>query len=151
MYFCFMKIRLTKEFNFEMSHLLHNYDGLCRNIHGHSYRLFVTIKGTPINDEKDPKNGMVMDFGDLKSIVFSEIVDRLDHALLVPNNSPMLSYLKQCDTKIIITPYQPTCENLLVDFSKSISSRLPKGIELVRLCLYETKNSYAEWLAEDNN
>ncbi|MCK9162995.1 MAG: 6-carboxytetrahydropterin synthase [Bacteroidales bacterium] len=146
-----MKIRLTKEFNFEMSHQLHNYDGLCKNIHGHSYRLFVTIKGEPIDDETNLKNGMVMDFGDLKSIVHSEIIDKLDHALLVPHNSQMLFSLKECNTKLIITPYQPTCENLLIDFSKSITKRLPKGVELARLCLYETKNSYAEWISEDNN
>lgn len=146
-----MKIRLTKEFDFEMSHLLHNYDGLCSNIHGHSYRLFVTIRGLPINDNSSPKNGMVMDFGELKSIIYSEIIDKLDHALLVPKSSNMLSYLKDCNTKLVITNYQPTCENLLIDFVKRISPNLPKGVELARLCLYETKNSYAEWIAEDNN
>lgn len=145
-----MKIRLTKEFNFEMSHALQSYDGLCKNIHGHSYRLFVTIKGEPINDVTDPKNGMVMDFGDLKTIVYSEIVNKLDHALLVPSNSHMLPTLESCETKLVITEYQPTCENLLIDFSKRISSHLPKGVELTRICLYETANSYAEWLAEDN-
>jgi len=150
MYFCFMKIRLTKEFNFEMSHALHNYDGLCKNIHGHSYRLFVTIKGEPITDVLSPKNGMVMDFGELKSIVYSQIIDKFDHALVIPFNSEMLSHLKQCNTKLVITQYQPTCENLLIDFSKGISLSLPHGVELVRLCLYETANSYAEWFAEDN-
>ncbi|MDD2530358.1 MAG: 6-carboxytetrahydropterin synthase [Bacteroidales bacterium] len=146
-----MKIRLTKEFNFEMSHVLHDYDGLCRNIHGHSYRLFVTILGEPIDEKHNPKNGMVMDFGELKAIVFNQIVDRLDHALVIPNDSTMLSHLKSCDTKLVITDYQPTCENLLIDFAKRISSQLPQNVTLARLCLYETASSYAEWLQEDNN
>lgn len=150
MYFCGMKIRLTKEFNFEMSHALHNYDGLCKNIHGHSYRLFVTIKGEPINDETNFKNGMVMDFGELKAIVRSEIIDCFDHSLVLPNHSEMLAAIKTCNTKLVVLDYQPTCENFLIDFVEKISSHLPKGIELVRLCLHETANSYAEWFAEDN-
>ena len=77
------KIRLTKEFSFESAHALDGYDGLCREIHGHSYRLFVTIKGEPISEEGNPKMGMVMDFGDLKRIVNGEIVDRLDHSFVL--------------------------------------------------------------------
>ena len=77
------RIRLTKEFSFESAHALDGYDGLCREIHGHSYRLFVTIKGEPSCEENDPKLGMVMDFGDLKRIVNREIVDRLDHSFVL--------------------------------------------------------------------
>ena len=62
-------IRLTKEFSFEMAHTLDGYDGPCREIHGHSYRLFVTVKGRPKDDPSDSKCGMVIDFGDLKRIV----------------------------------------------------------------------------------
>ena len=56
-------IRLTKEFSFEAAHALDGYDGPCREIHGHSYRLFVTVKGTPAEDASNPKCGMVLDFG----------------------------------------------------------------------------------------
>ena len=58
-------IRVTKEFSFEMAHALTNYDGPCRNIHGHSYRLFVTVSGIPSDDPRDPRNGMVIDFSEL--------------------------------------------------------------------------------------
>ena len=68
-------IRITKEFKFEMAHALMGYDGLCRNIHGHSYGLNVTVAGYPIDEEGHPKLGMVMDFGDLKKIVRKAIVD----------------------------------------------------------------------------
>ena len=133
-----------------MSHVLHAYDGLCSNIHGHSYRLFVSVLGEPLNQKDNPKDGMVMDFGILKEIVYKEIVQRLDHALVVPKSSIMLSHLKNCDTKLVITDYQPTCENLLIDFAKRIKAKLPENVSLARLCLYETASSYAEWLAEDN-
>ena len=76
-------IRLTKEFTFEAAHMLEGYDGLCREIHGHSYRLFVTVKGEPQTDADSPKLGMVMDFGILKRIVNEQIVDRLDHAFMM--------------------------------------------------------------------
>ena len=70
-------IRVTKEFPFEMAHVLWNYDGPCKNVHGHSYRLFVTIYGTPSTNQDDPKNGMVIDFSDLKSIIKKQIFRRM--------------------------------------------------------------------------
>ncbi|HQQ12325.1 MAG TPA: 6-carboxytetrahydropterin synthase, partial [Bacteroidales bacterium] len=66
------KIRITKEFKFEMAHALLGYDGPCRNVHGHSYELIVTVIGEPIAETGHVKLGMVMDFGDLKRIVMSE-------------------------------------------------------------------------------
>jgi len=62
-------IRVTKEFSFEMAHVLWNYDGPCKNVHGHSYRLFVTLSGFPVDNQENPKNGMVIDFGDLKVLL----------------------------------------------------------------------------------
>ena len=76
-------IRVTKEFPFEMAHVLWNYDGPCRNVHGHSYRLFVTISGIPADNPDNPKNGMVIDFTDLKSIVKKEIVNVFDHSVVL--------------------------------------------------------------------
>src|SRR5665811_2143363 len=81
------KIRVTKRFYFEMAHALYQYDGLCQNIHGHSYNLEVTLTGETKKQPGHPKDGMVLDFGGLKKIVKSQIVDRFDHALMV--NSPV--------------------------------------------------------------
>ena len=67
-------IKITKQFSFEMAHALRNYDGLCRNIHGHSYKMDITLAGRPLNDDNSPKNGMVMDFGDLKKLVNEEVI-----------------------------------------------------------------------------
>ena len=70
-YYCAImpKIRITKRFHFEMAHTLFEYDGLCRNIHGHSYYLEVTVTGEPRNEPGHPKDGMVIDFGELKNLV----------------------------------------------------------------------------------
>lgn len=146
------RIRLSKEFRFEMAHSLWNYDGLCKNIHGHSYILRVTVIGTPINDDNHVKNGMVMDFGDLKRIVNEQIVDRLDHTVVLNEKSPYQKVLElpQMGGRHVITPYQPTCENMLVDFAQRIKSNLPQNVELHSLRLHETANSFAEWFAEDN-
>ncbi len=146
------RIRLTKEFHFEMAHALWNYDGLCKNIHGHSYILQVTVTGVPNNNDNDPKNGMVMDFGDLKKIVNEEVVSLMDHSIVVNEKAPtqLLLNLPQMSDRYHITPYQPTCENLLIDFARRIGQRLPHNVDLFSLKLHETGTSFAEWYAEDN-
>ena len=148
------KIRLTKEFTFESAHALDGYDGLCREIHGHSYRLFVTIKGEPICEEGNPKMGMVMDFGDLKRIVNGEIVERLDHSFVLRDseqNVELKALLGAKFNKVVLVDYQPTCENMLADFASRLQRALPVGVELHSLRLHETATSYAEWYSEDNN
>ena len=147
------KIRLTKEFSFESAHALDGYDGLCREIHGHSYRLFVTVKGEPSCDDTDPKLGMVMDFGDLKRIVNSEIVDRLDHSFVLRDsqqNEGLREVLASKFQKIVLVDYQPTCENMLADFAARLQRALPANVQLYSLSLNETATSYAEWFASDN-
>ncbi len=147
------KIRLTKEFTFEAAHALEGYDGACKHIHGHSYRLFVTIVGVPEEDEKSPKYGMVIDFGDLKRIVNQQIVSRLDHALVLRDSALSQRVVEQVGTiytNIILTDYQPTCENMLADFAARISAQLPQSVSLHSLKLHETATSFAEWFAEDN-
>ncbi len=143
------KVRITKEFRFEMAHLLWKYDGLCKNIHGHSYILYVTVLGDIITNSDDPKLGMVIDFGDLKRIVKSEIVDVLDHAIAVNDQSPHV-HLDQYTERIIRLPYQPTCENMVVDFADRIKRQLPNHLTLYSIKLHETATSFAEWFASDN-
>ena len=145
-------IRLTKEFSFEAAHALGGYDGPCREIHGHSYRLFVTIKGEPSTDPMNPKQGMVMDFGVLKKIVHEEIISRFDHALVLRSTADkeLLKLLTAQFDNLIEVDYQPTCENMLDDFARRIAAHLPEGVTLHSLRLQETASSYAEWYAEDN-
>lgn len=144
------KVRITKQFEFEMAHLLDNYDGLCQNIHGHSYKLSVTARGEIEGNTESPKLGMVMDFSVLKKIVKENIVDRLDHAMLVREGTKQAMQLEGIAERIYTVPFQPTCENMVVDFAEKIRANLPKHIELVSVRLNETATSYAEWFAEDN-
>jgi len=147
-----MKIRITKHFDFEAAHALHGYDGKCKNIHGHSYQLFVTIIGTPITEKDHPKNGMVLDFGDLKRIVKTEIVDVFDHSIVLNQNSDHLDLAKRIadySHRIVMVDYQPTSEMMLIDFAEKIKAKLPDFVALHTIKLYETNNSYAEWFADD--
>jgi 6-pyruvoyltetrahydropterin/6-carboxytetrahydropterin synthase len=147
------KIRITKQFSFETGHALYGYDGKCKNVHGHSYKLSVTVIGTPILDNSNVKFGMVIDFSDLKKIVREEIVDLFDHASVFNKNTPHVELAKELSNRghhVILVDYQPTSENMVIDFAKKISDRLPNDIQLHSLKLQETESSFAEWYASDN-
>ena len=147
------KIRITKQFSFETGHALYGYDGKCRNVHGHSYKLSVTVIGTPIDDTNHVKYGMVIDFGDLKKIVKEEIVDVFDHATVFNKNTPhveLAKELKNRDHNVLLVDYQPTSEMMVIDFAEKIKKRLPHNLQLHSLKLQETATSYAEWYASDN-
>jgi 6-pyruvoyltetrahydropterin/6-carboxytetrahydropterin synthase len=146
-------IRITKEFSFETGHALYGYDGKCKNVHGHSYKLSVTVIGVPISDRTNVKFGMVIDFSDLKKIVKEEIVDHFDHATVFNETTPhieLANELKSRGHHVILVDYQPTSENMVVDFAQKIKNRLPKSIELHSLKLQETDTSFAQWFASDN-
>ena len=145
-------IRVTKEFPFEMAHVLSNYDGPCKNVHGHSYRLFVTLSGLPADDPENPKNGMVIDFSDLKKIVRKEIVDIFDHSVVLSDriDKEKAEMFKKMFGNTVLVSYQPTCENLVSDFAARIKLHIPEGVNLHSLKLYETATSFAEWYASDN-
>tara|TARA_B100000508_G_C11275950_1_gene188053 strand:+ start:26 stop:475 length:450 start_codon:yes stop_codon:yes gene_type:complete len=146
-------IRITKQFSFETGHALYGYDGKCRNVHGHSYKLSVTVIGSPIQDSNHVKFGMVIDFGDLKKIVKEEIVDVFDHATVFNKNTPhveLAQELKDRGHHVLLVDYQPTSEMMVIDFSKKIQERLPNHIKLHSLKLQETESSFAEWFASDN-
>jgi 6-pyruvoyltetrahydropterin/6-carboxytetrahydropterin synthase len=146
------KIRITKSFSFETGHALYGYDGLCKNVHGHSYKLDVTVIGTPIKDNNNVKFGMVIDFKDLKKIVKSEIVEVFDHATVFNQNTPHLELaqtLKDSGHKVLLVDYQPTSEEMIIDFAAKIKAKLPSSIQLHHLRLQETATSFAEWFAAD--
>ena len=147
------KIRITKKFRFEAAHALYGYDGKCKNIHGHNYNLFVTIIGVPVSDNSNVKCGMVMDFGDIKKIVNSEIIEKFDHSVIFNKNSAhkeLAENLVNDGHKVVMANYQPTIEEMVIDFANKISSKLPGDIKLHSLKLEETETSYSEWFAADN-
>ena len=146
-------IRITKQFSFETGHALYGYDGKCRNVHGHSYKLSVTVIGEPITDSSHVKFGMVIDFSDLKNIIKEEIVDVFDHATVFNKNTPHVELAKELSDRghsVLLVDYQPTSEMMVIDFAEKIKKRLPKQTQLFSLRLQETATSYAEWFAGDN-
>ena len=146
------KIRVTKKFHFEMAHALYGYDGLCRNIHGHTYNLEVTILGEIRKDQGHPKDGMVMDFGNLKKLVKSKIVNVFDHALVINSlfSEEHIEALKNATQHLIVVDFQPTSENMVTYFVEILQQDLPSNVSLFSIRLYETATSYAEWFKSDN-
>lgn len=143
-------VRVTKQFHFEMAHALLNYEGPCKNIHGHSYQLNVTVKGVVKNNTDDSDEGMVVDFGVIKKIVKDLVVDVYDHSLVLNEKANIDVSQFQFMNKLIRVPFQPTCENMLIYFAAVLKDKLPSHIKLHSLFLRETNTSFAEWFSEDN-
>ena len=144
-----MLIRVSKEFTFEMAHALYGYEGPCKNIHGHSYSLTVCLIGVP-NSNKTSDNGMVLDFGDLKKIVYEKIIRQFDHSLVINNDYPFELPQHEAFGNVYRVDFQPTCENLLLEFHKRLSSQSFNGATLHSMKLRETATSFAEWNKNDN-
>lgn len=123
-----------------------------QNIHGHTYHLSVTLMGKPNANEHDPKLGMVIDFGDVKKIVREKIIAVYDHALVLNEEAPysQSAVIANEFEKVILVPFQPTCENLLLHFVRSIQFLFPASVRLVSMHLDETPTSFAEWFLSDN-
>ncbi len=139
-------VRATKHFTFELAHALTGHGGLCAHLHGHSYVLDVTVEGTPRREPGGLADGMVIDFADLKRIVRTLVVDHYDHALVLheaereglPVGRPLFA-------RVRFTPWQPTCENLLLDIVARIGPALPPAVALHHVRLQETATSWTEW------
>ncbi|MCB9201971.1 MAG: 6-carboxytetrahydropterin synthase [Flavobacteriales bacterium] len=146
-------ILLTKIFRFETAHALAGYTGKCKNVHGHSYQLHVTVSGIPEKNENSPTYGMVIDFGDLKEIVNKNIITIFDHATVLNENSSSITlgkYLEENNHRVVYMQTQPTCENMLYYFAEILEQKLPNHVRLEKLKLFETENSYGEWIRKDN-
>ena len=100
-------------------------------MHGHSYKLDVTVGGRIITDKSSPKQGMIIDFKDLKRIVNKEVIEKYDH-------SDLNDYFEN-----------PTAELMVKRIAVDIIAGLPKGVHLVSVKLWETQDSYAEWSVYD--
>lgn len=122
-------ITVTKRYGFEACHHLPHYVGACHNLHGHSYKLDVTVGGSVIKDQNNPKCGMIIDFKDLKQIVKEVAVDKYDH-------SNLNDFFEN-----------PTAEIMVKTIAYDIISKLPKGVHLISVKLWETESSYAEFNA----
>lgn len=141
-------IKVTKIFHFETAHALHGYHGACRMIHGHSYVLHVTVTSTFGNgDDYLPAQGILLDFKELKKLVNDVVVNQLDHKLVL-SRAYLASHPGIATEENLVTwDVEPSAENLLIFARKVICDALPAGISLHALRLYETMDSYAEWVA----
>lgn len=136
-------LSITKKFRFEAAHAILNYDGLCKNIHGHSYELLVTVSGP-----KDKNTQMVMDFKLLKKIVEEEFLHMADHALFLNKHHPRATELDTYQGKKFMMDGEPTAENIIETIAALTRNKLPAGIKLKKLRLYETESSYTDWESE---
>lgn len=134
-------LSVTKIFRFEAAHAISGYHGACREIHGHSYELHVTLTANHLNEQD-----MLVDFKDIKRMVEAGVIKELDHALLLKHNQINLSATQNLVSKICWLEGEPTVEYLLQYIHQKIQDLFTGDIHLLRLRLYETNTSYAEWL-----
>ena len=142
-------LRLTKIFHFEMAHAIHGYQGACKNIHGHSYELHVTLGTVNIQKDYIPSPGFIIDFKQIKNLVHTALIEKFDHSLVLSR-----AYLQDHPTNnihdnLIIWDVEPSAENILIYMQRVLNDRLPDDIKLLQIKLYETKDSFAEWIADN--
>ena len=132
-------MKIAKEFHWEMGHRLPEHFGLCKNIHGHSYKMIVEFEG-----ELD-EQGMVIDFYDVEKII-NPIIEKLDHAFMVKDDDKLtLEFLEKLDSKKVVVDFFATVENICNYISDIIiKSNLPKNIKFINVRVYETAEDYAE-------
>lgn len=131
-------LSITKIFHFEAGHALSDHKGLCRNIHGHSYKLHITITG------KKNMHDVLMDFKTLKKLVWDTVLKDLDHALLLKKNDINTFAAHNMVSKIFWMEEEPTAESMVGFIGASIKKVLPANISLTSVRLYETESCYAE-------
>src|SRR5690554_2402162 len=126
-------LTLTKIFDFEMAHAIYGYSGACKNIHGHSYKLQVTVSSVNENKGFIPAPGFIIDFKDIKNEVNTYIVDQLDHMLVLSKDylqaNPQLTHLEN----LIIWDFEPSAENILLYILETLEKHLPQHVKLKRL------------------
>jgi 6-pyruvoyltetrahydropterin/6-carboxytetrahydropterin synthase len=139
-------MKISKEFRWEMGHRLPHHNGLCRNVHGHSYRMIVEVTG----DVDD--NGMVIDFFDLNNLI-EPILEKYDHAFLCwENDNAVRDFLKKEKMKTVVVSYQSTVENICNDLLDQIHKEMKNtnnnNIKGLTIKIYETPNAFAEQAIE---
>ena len=137
-------LQVTKIFRFETAHAIHGYPGPCGNIHGHSYVLHVTVSRINPPEGYLPRPGFVMDFKELKELVFRKITREFDHRTILSEEYMNCAFGPPFDN-LAIWKMEPTAENMLLYIRDLLFRELPETILLRKLKLYETCDSYAEW------
>ena len=146
------QITITRKIEFDAGHRIPDHGSQCRNMHGHRYVLEATVTGEVHQQEGNPENGMVIDFGALKHIMLSSVGEPWDHAFLVyRNDTTVLNFLHSLpEHKTVVLDVVPTAENLVkvaaAQLNTALAQRYKNRVSLVRLRLYETPNCWAEYV-----
>ncbi|MCU0342406.1 MAG: 6-carboxytetrahydropterin synthase [Ignavibacterium sp.] len=132
-------MKIAKEFRWEMGHRLPEHFGLCKNIHGHSYKMIVEFEG-----ELD-KNQMVIDYYDVEKII-NPVIEKLDHSFMVTkDDKTVLEFLENMNSKKVVVDFNSTAENICTYLLSEIKkTHLPSNISSVKVRVYETQFDYAE-------
>jgi 6-pyruvoyltetrahydropterin/6-carboxytetrahydropterin synthase len=132
-------MKIAKEFRWEMGHRLPEHFGLCKNIHGHSYKMLVEFEG-----ELD-KNGMIIDYYDVEKII-NPIIEKLDHAFMVnKDDKVVLEFLEKMNSKKVVVAFQSTAENICLYLLNEIQkAHLSENVNEIKVRVYETVHDYAE-------
>lgn len=140
-------LKITKIFRFEMAHAISGYPGKCKDIHGHSYELHVTVAPHHVaQHELIGGTGLVMDFKELKAIVNECVIHPLDHRLVLSKEFIKLHNPASYEN-LLAWDHEPSAENLILHIQRLLREKLPAHVRLARLKLFETHDSYAEWEA----
>ena len=145
-----MSVFVTKEFTFDCAHMLSGHEGLCKNLHGHTYKLQITVSSFAGVIKEGPSEGMIVDFKDLKAIVKERIVDKFDHSYVMWANGSEVEHsigdlLSQEGMKVVIVKYRPTAENMAQAFYDELKGVLREHkARIVGVKVWETPTSYAE-------
>ena len=142
-------LKLTKIFHFEMAHAIHGYAGACRHVHGHSYELHVSVAADDNHKAYIPAPGFVTDFKEIKKLVNAAVIERFDHKLLLSKAFLEEYPFYTSQENLVSWEAEPTAENMLLFIQKMLSEKISPGSKLVDLKLYETKDSYAEWINDN--
>ena len=149
-------MRITRRLEFDAGHRIPDHRSQCRHLHGHRYALEITLSGDVIERNGDPANGMVMDFGDIKTIALREVVDLWDHAFLVyAGDTEVRSLLEKIPGhKTVVLDVVPTAENLATLAFRLLAPHYThaygNNLKLVQVRLYETPNCWADAIAPIN-
>ena len=137
--------KISKEFSFDMAHLLDGHDGKCQNLHGHTYKLQVEIAGDLF--ESGAKKAMVIDFSDLKSVVKKAILDPMDHAFIYDETSERESKIAQLLQELHSKTFSVSFRTTAEEMARFIFNRLKYDEKLAvsAIRLWETPTSFCEY------
>lgn len=128
---------VTREIDFCYGHRLLNYQGKCRNLHGHNGRVLITVDSASLDDR-----GMVLDFGDIKAVVARWIDENFDHRMILRRDDPAVEYLKKLGEPMYLLDENPTAENIAKTIFEMAASQ---GFPVSEVRLWETPHCYATY------